>query len=334
LRAREAGADLPPLLRSCGLTVHDIMDETVTISVATQIKCLNFIAGALHDRLLGFHVAQSEDLRQIGTLYYIVASSEFLGEALQRAARYTVIVNEGIGFDVAAGKLLKVSFRYTGVSRLSDRHQIEAWMTLMIRTCREVTGRSLQPVGVRIMHQRIPESVDLDNFLGRSVEFGADRDEITFARDAGSLPITGADPYLNKILTAYCEEILSRRKSRSGAVRADVENAIAALLPHGHVRIEAVARRLNLSPRTLRRKLASEDVTFAGVLQSLRYDLAKLHLEDRGLSISRIAWLLGYTEVSAFSHAFRRWSGRAPRAGRPRARRPARQVRSRRSLRS
>ena len=107
------------------------MDETVTISVATQIKCLNFIAGALHDRLLGFHVAQSEDLRQIGTLYYIVASSEFLGEALQRAARYTVIVNEGIGFDVTAGKLLKVSFESIPGSRGSRRpSQIEAWMTL------------------------------------------------------------------------------------------------------------------------------------------------------------------------------------------------------------
>jgi AraC-like DNA-binding protein len=310
------------------------MDETVAMSVATQIKCLNLIADALHNRLLGFHVGQNADLRQIGVPFYIITSSGHLGQALQRAARYTIIVNEGIGFNVDAGKLLQVRFKHAGISRLSDRHQVEAWMTLLVRICREFTGRSLQPASVRIMHQRIAESVEFENFLGRSIEFGADRDEIVFSRDAVSLPVVSADSYLNKILVAYCEEILARRKTQSGAVRADVENAIAALLPHGQARIEAVARSLNLSPRTLRRKLASEGATFAGVLQNLRYDLAKLHLEDRGLSVSRIAWLLGYTEVSAFSHAFRRWSGRAPRAGRPSQRRPVAPVRSRSRLRS
>ncbi len=333
-RARRAGADLRPVLRKAGLTVHDIKDEAIPIGVSAQINFLNSLADALNDKLLGFHVGLAMDLRQGGFMYYVAASSDFLGEALQRAARYSVIVNEGIGLHTDAGKTLKVSFKYAGVSRLSDRHQIEAWIAFVVRTCREITGRSLQPVSVRIMHPRIPESIEFDSFLGRVAEFGADRDEVVFSRDAAAAPIVSADPYLNRILTAYCEEILARRKAPSGTVRADVENAIAALLPHGHARIDSVARKLGLSARTLRRKLVSEGTTFAGVLQTLRYDLAKLHLTNRGLSVSRIAWLLGYTEVSAFSHAFRRWSGRAPRAGRPRARLPAPHARSRRRLQS
>jgi AraC-like DNA-binding protein len=104
-------------------------------------------------------------------------------------------------------------------------------------------------------------------------------------------------------------------------LRADVENAIAVLLPHGQARLENVAQRLGVTPRTLRRKLGAEDATFAGLLEELRLALARHYLAEHQLSISRIAWLLGYTEVSAFSHAFRRWTGRTPRADRGRKRR-------------
>jgi AraC-like DNA-binding protein len=108
-----------------------------------------------------------------------------------------------------------------------------------------------------------------------------------------------------------------------GAIQADVENALAALLPHGQTGIESVAEKLRMSARTLRRKLAAEGVTFAKILEDLRFALAKHHLAEPDLSISRIAWMLGYTEVSAFSHAFRRWSGRPPRAVRSQRRKPA-----------
>jgi AraC-like DNA-binding protein len=71
---------------------------------------------------------------------------------------------------------------------------------------------------------------------------------------------------------------------------------------------------LGVSRRTLARRLSSEGLTFGGVLQQLKADLAKRHLADETLSISEIAWLLGYQEVSAFTHAFRRWTGKAPTA--------------------
>lgn len=145
-------------------------------------------------------------------------------------------------------------------------------------------------------------------------------DEIVFSGEAAKLPVTNADNYLNKLVISACESAVSVRKARSGVIQADVENAIAGLLPHGNARIETVARKLGVSPRTLRRKLAAQSLTFAGILEDLRVALAKHYLAEQDLSISRIAWLLGYTEVSAFSHAFRRWTGRTPRADRSRRR--------------
>src|SRR5262249_3872278 len=93
-----------------------------------------------------------------------------------------------------------------------------------------------------------------------------------------------------------------------------VENAIAVLLPHGRAQMSEVARKLGVSQRTLRRRLASEGLTFTGVLYALRSDLAKRHLADRSLSISKIAWLLGYSDASVFSTAYKRQTGTTPRA--------------------
>ena len=95
--------------------------------------------------------------------------------------------------------------------------------------------------------------------------------------------------------------------------RAGVENAIAPLLPHGKANVEAVAQQLAVSPRTLARRLSEEDTSFSDVLEGLRNDLAARYLAGKEFGIAQIAWLLGYQETSAFSRAFKRWTGKAPR---------------------
>ena len=94
------------------------------------------------------------------------------------------------------------------------------------------------------------------------------------------------------------------------------------LLPHGDAKLPAIARRLGLSPRTLARRLAEESLNFSDVLENLKVDLAWRYLADEGLSISQVAWLLGYQEVSSLTHAFKRWTGRTPRQARLRSRHP------------
>jgi AraC-like DNA-binding protein len=133
------------------------------------------------------------------------------------------------------------------------------------------------------------------------------------------MPVVGADMYLNNLLTRYCDEALThRRNNRVATLRLQVENAIAPLLPHGKARAREIARRLGLSHRTLARRLADEGVSFSQVLHELRLDLARRYLQE-ALPISRIAWLLGYREVSAFTHAFKRWTGQSPKQSRQRA---------------
>ena len=149
-------------------------------------------------------------------------------------------------------------------------------------------------------------------FVGTKVEFGAHTDEFALNVDARELPLIHADPYLNNILLKYCEAGLVDRRGNVSQLRTRVENAISSLLPHGRVVVDDVARSLGTSKRTLARKLADEGLSFTEILQQLRRDLAVRYLDDRGLQVSKIAWLLGFHDVSAFTHACKRWTGKTP----------------------
>jgi AraC-like DNA-binding protein len=167
-----------------------------------------------------------------------------------------------------------------------------------------------------LTHRRRGDASELNTFFGADVRFGATVDELVFSPSIREIAVVSADPFLHDLLVKYCEEALASRAVRRSPFGLSVENAIVTLLPHGHARAGDVAQQLGVSQRTLARKLASEGLTFAGVLQSLRADLAKRHLMDETLPISKIAWLLGYQDVSAFTHAFKRWTGSTPRAAR------------------
>jgi len=311
-RALEARLEVGPLLKSSTLTPDQINNSHFRMPVQSQIKFLDVVADELQDQFVGVHVAESIDLREMGLVYYVIASSETLGDALERLARYCSITNEGLRITCREWKDLAVRFEYIGVSRLSDRHQIECFVVILLRICRQLTGLSLSPTGVKLAHWRTELPTGIKKVFGCNVAFGSKVDEVIFPRLAKSIPTVKADFYLNSLLVEYCEEALSNRGVRSGAWRLRVENAIVPLLPHGQANIGSIAKRLGVSGRTLMRLLASEGCTFREILDALRLDLAKSYLGEQNLPISEVAWLLGFGEISSFFHACKRWTGKTP----------------------
>jgi AraC-like DNA-binding protein len=150
--------------------------------------------------------------------------------------------------------------------------------------------------------------------LGCEIDFAANSDEILFPAPIGALPVVGADVHLNRLLLQYADQTLGDRPSRRTSVRSSVEDHIAKLLPHGKASAPEISHRLGMSRRTLARALSAEGATFSGVLETLRQALAKRYLRERELPISEIAWLLGYSEISSFTHAFARWTGLTPKS--------------------
>jgi AraC-like DNA-binding protein len=311
--AKARAIDLTPLLAKANLTLQQIKNVQVRLRVRDQIGFLNLVADALQDDLLGFHLGQLAELREFGFLYYVTASAETFTDALRKLARYSAIANEGVSLTYRDGKNIGISFRYIGVSRHFDRHQIECFMTVLVRICRQLADTRIVPARVRLAHRRGDRLSELMEFFGDGVEFGTPVDEISFAPSARDIAVVSADPFLNKLLISYCEDALGHRSTKRGAFRASVENVIAPILPHGKAKLDEVAGRLGVSERTLARRLASEGLTFSAVLENLRLNLAEHYLSDGGLSISQVAWLLGYQEVSSLTHAVKRWTGKTPR---------------------
>jgi AraC-like DNA-binding protein len=317
-RCAKAGLNTDMLLRKAGLPRALMTDPDVRITVQSQIEFLDLAAEELGDEWLGFHLAQAFELREVGLGYYVMASSDLLGDALQRCARYGGMTNEGVRLSYRAEKQIIIHVSYEGVARRSDRHQIEFFMTTLGRACRQLTGQQLCPQRMTFSHLRTGEFKEIKEYFGCPIIFGDLADEITYSKGIERMQVSSADPYLNALLLKYCEEARakSRRAAKASPLRLSVENTIAPLLPHGKVNTSEVARSLGLSERTLARRLKSEGLSFAGILHDLRYDLARTYLGESSLSVSKVAWLLGYEEVSSFSSAFKRWSGKSPRQAR------------------
>jgi AraC-like DNA-binding protein len=308
------GKDVGLILAKAGVTPEEARDPAIRLEVRTQIRLLELAASELQDEWLGFHLARNYDLREIGLLYYVIASSECLEEALRNAERYSRIMNEGVRLRFSLqDRTATIALDYVDVDRHAERHQIEFWLVTLVRICRRVTDSRLAPSRLMMRHSRDAPPAEFRAFFGCDLEFGADSDAVSFPASLASLPVVGRDEYLNELLRRYAEEALERSSRARLTVRSKVEDILPGLLPHGRAVASEVARRLGMSSRSLSRKLGEEGTSFAEILDQFRAALAKRYLNDETLPVSEIAWLLGYREVSSLTHAFKRWTGTTPR---------------------
>ena len=267
---------------------------------------------------LGFTLPRDFEPREIGLLYYVMASSQTLGDGLRRVARYSRITNEALVvgyFSIAhhrSGSTSEMA-RFVGAKVEFGADTDEFALDLnarelpLIHSDPYLNDLLLKYCEAALANRRVDTTQ-----LRTRVEFGADTDELALKLDARDLPLIHSDPYLNDLLLKYCEAALADRRGDKGQLRTSVENAISTMLPHGRVLAENVARSLGMSERTLARKLSDERLNFTEILQQLRRNLAVRYLDDRKLHVSKIAWLLGFNDVSAFTHAYKRWTGKTP----------------------
>jgi AraC-like DNA-binding protein len=311
---KKARIDPGPLLAKAGVSLLKLGDEPKRIGAENQIQFLEIAAEALGDLALGFHLAQHFDLRECGMLYYVLAASPNIGEAIRNLTRYLDVSNESIRLHIyerANNTVLAVNYK---IPRHADRLFAEYGYAVVLRACRELSGRKVSPKAVTFMHGRSAGKTEFDRFFGCPVRFNATADTIVLSTESLSTPILTSDKYLLQILKNACEEALAKRGKTSSTLRAMVENEIVQLLPHGKAQVETVASHLGMSNRTLARRLSEEDTSYAAILDELRRDLSVRYLKDPTLSLNQIAWLLGYSVVTSLNHAFRRWTGSSPKA--------------------
>ena len=184
-----------------GIDARRGRDPAVRLEVRTQIKLLELAAEEVHDEWLGFRLARSFDLREIGLVYYVIASSDQLSDALRSAERYSQINNEGVRlrFRMQGGAAV-IALDYVNVDRDADRHQIEFWLVTLVRICRQVTNGRLVPSRLKTKHLRNRTPAEFRAFFGVDIEFGANADEIWFPRPIALLSLVGRDERLDELL--------------------------------------------------------------------------------------------------------------------------------------
>ena len=310
------GIDAEPALFGAGLSRRQLSENNIGVSVASQYRFLDLAATEANDNLLGLHVAAEMDMRAVGILFYLAGSSPTVSEALEHLAHYSATTNEALVLEI---------FRYEDEVILTirhvqefneQRHQFFELLALwFIRTLHMQTNLDFAPLRVTFTHARDAGQREVHRLLRCPVEFAQTVDSWVLPQRIMDLPIVSGDSYLLRILTVHADELLTERHSVTG-LQSIVADQLISLLPSGETRAAAVAQRLNMSTRSFTRQLAKEGTTFGEILERLRRRLATRYLAHDRMSIKQIAWLLGYSEPGAFTHAYKKWTGTTPRQAR------------------
>ena len=194
----------------------------------------------------------------------------------------------------------------------------EASIATIINAYQFFLAKPLVPLEVRFVHalERDRSKVQIEERLGCPVRFNQDSAQIILDRKSLLLPIGTADDRLLKILIQHCEQVLANHSPKQSQLVADIRKTITDLLPSGRAKADTVAAELGLSRRTMHRYLAEQGVTFSELHDSLCQDLAEKYITEEALNFQQIAFLLGYADQSAFSVAFKRWTGLSPKQAR------------------
>ena len=317
------GIEAEPLLSRAELSRPRLTNDPGGISVASQHRFLELAAFEANDPLLGLHVAAALDLREIGILFYLQASSGTVAEALEYLARYAATTNEEIRLEISPREdETLLTFHHVLATGEPRRQHSELIALAFNRVLRKLTNPDFAPLRMTFAHARNSGLRDVHRILRCPVEFMQATDSWALPRSVMELPIVSEDSRLLHILEAHADALLSER--RTGAeLRELVEDQLVAALPSGRVQAVAIAGQLGMSERSFRRRLATEGTSFGEILDRLRNRLALRYLADEHVSLKQVAWLLGYSEPGAFNHAFKRWTGTSPKQARNRPVSPA-----------
>jgi len=301
------------LLAKAGLDQRSLAAENARVPFEKAATFFELAAAACDDDCLGLRFAQGRDLRDMGLLGYVGLSSPCVEDALKNGVRYRRVFSDAWDADIRnlrqTGRL-RWWYRLPPTTELRQHREFSA--ANIIQAVRKATGREVHPRSVTFRHPRSGNLAEFERFFGCAVRFGEGENTVTFKLADLDLPLLGADSRLLMILKRYCEDVLARHEERPPALLEQVERLIADHLSKGDARVEVIAGELGLSTRTFARRLAALDTSFNAVLENLRGALARRYLTESDLSLSEIAFLLGYSEVSAFATAFKRWTGKTP----------------------
>lgn len=243
---------------------------------------------------------------------YLAASCATMAEGIERLARYFALVRPDVTIRVAVDtQTARVDFD----TESPDDWFFDEWtLGITVQRFRSFTGQAFPLVEARFRRPAEggrPDVAVLD-FLGCDPVLGARHGGFSVGVEAWRLPLFLRDERMQSSLEAHAERMLREHQSDTSALRSRLRDVVLRALRAGDASVQAAAKALGTTPRTLQRRLSDEGLSYATVVEEIRADLARRYLEEERLSVTEVAFLLGYSEASAFARAYRRWTGKSP----------------------
>jgi len=307
----QRGVDSTGIFAQAGVELSTTTDPMQRLGNAEVARLFELSVEATGDPAFGLFVAECLHPGNFHALGYALMSSDSLRDFCLRLENYyhVVSMNAGIHIHESDGEFRLV------VDVLSPDVCFEtqdAFTALMVRMMRFIYRPDFNPLRVELIRPvPVCGAEPYEDCFGHELRFGCPR--LTIALDAGLVDrtLTGASKELAQMHDQTAMQYLMKLEKEDIVNRARV--AIVEGLSSGVVSKKWVADKLNMSPRNLQLKLAAKDQTFQRVLDETRHSLALGYIEQSSVAITEIAYLLGFTDVSNFTRAFRRWTGKSPR---------------------
>tara|TARA_R110002096_G_C14599454_1_gene722585 strand:- start:1005 stop:2072 length:1068 start_codon:yes stop_codon:yes gene_type:complete len=244
------------------------------------------------------------------TLGYSIFVSSNLHEVCEKLERYFELVSDNASHKLSKeGDLYKLHIQENN----SDVSQeaIDAWLSFLIKVCRDIYRPNFSPARIELIRpEPTTHAEDFRAFFRAPVVFSAEENAIYFNKEDLFDPLLWGDTELARRIDEVVIERLARLK-KNDIIRR-VEAQIVRLLPTGQCSKERVASELHMSLSNLYSKLEKKQTSYQEILENLRSSLARHYMEQQNLPITQITYLLGFSDTSNFSRAFRRWTGESP----------------------
>lgn len=319
-----AGVDPARLATACGLDAS-LLDDLDARLPLDRSDCLWESAARLTlDPAFGLRVAAQIDVAALGVVGQVLRASPTMRDAFARLARYNRLLHDmaRIAIDEPGDGTATLSHSFaTDPAGATPQAAIFVMASYLLGT-RALCGFDWWPLSAGLRQHRPADAGPFRTCFGVEPAWDQDRNWLRFDAAVLDLPIPGADASLAAVLDRYAADLLERLPKPDDLAERS-RRALAALMQDGDPGLEALAKRLDLTARTLQRRLREQGSSHRRLLDDLRRDLTARHLAARDLTIEQIAFLLGYQEVSAFQRACKRWTGRSPAELRRAALRPS-----------
>lgn len=312
--AERLGLDTRSVLDALGVSARDLGDNSRRLPSELHEQLLTQLATLSGDPLFGLHSAREVEPGSWSVLGYISMNCATLGEAIDRIAPYEKLVGDmGTSRLEMSGGLVCLTWNCRHQAPEARRHMVENVLASWLLYARWITGTEQSPEYVRLEHACPAGARDQDyeQLFGCPVHFEQHCNALLLTSATLTLPLRQPDALLLKTLEEHAQSAMAQLTPHDDLPQR-IKAVLRQQLKDGLPRKDRLAEQLQLTPRTLDRRLRELGSSYQVILDQLRRELSILYLRDSGLSLDEIGNRLGFSETRSFHRSFKAWCGVSP----------------------